>query len=126
MRDSALVPAWAIICGLLAGVVGAVVGNGIVSAAIAGGSALPGTVLVAATLALIAGLMFTGPCYVVASKVDADRTLGRTMRSLMIGFNAGLNTILAAAVFGAAISEEKRLEIKSLEDETEFLLFDLN
>ena len=37
-----------------------------------------------------------------------------------------LNGETLTAGDGAAISDEKNLQIKSLEDETEFLLFDLN
>jgi RHS repeat-associated protein len=92
---------WSVV-GAVAGVaVGIVVGAAIIAAVVATGG-LCG-VLIGIGLTALASLAIVGVSYLAASNISPDSAFGQFMRGFMIGFNAGMNGVLATAIFGPGI-----------------------
>jgi RHS repeat-associated protein len=86
---------WSFVGSVVGVVVGIVVGAAIFAAVVATGG-LAG-VLIGIGLA---SLSIVGVSYLAASNTDPTSAFGQFMRGFMIGFNAGMNGVLATAIFG--------------------------
>jgi RHS repeat-associated protein len=92
---------WSVV-GAIAGVAaGIAVGVAIVAAVVATGG-IAG-VLIGIGLTALASLSIVGISYLAASNTDPNGAFGQFMRGFMIGFNAGMNGVLATAIFGPGI-----------------------
>jgi hypothetical protein len=91
---------WSFVGSVVGVVVGVIAAVAIVAVVVATGGVAG--VLIGIGLALGASLAVTGVSYLIASNVDPNSGFGQFMRGFMIGFNAGMNGVLATAIFGPA------------------------
>src|SRR5207244_1690839 len=82
-------------------VVGVALGVGVALAIVAGVAAMGS--LAGALVGVVMALAVTGVSYAIAQNANPASNSGDFIRGLMIGFNAGLNGVLATAIFGGAI-----------------------
>jgi RHS repeat-associated protein len=90
---------WSFVGSVVGVIVGVVAAVAIVAVVVATGG-IAG-VMIGIGLVLGASLAVTGVSYLIASNVDPASGFGQFMRGFMIGFNAGMNGVLASAIFGA-------------------------
>ncbi len=92
---------WSIVGAVAGVIVGVAVGLAIVAAVVATGGV--GGIFLGIGLALLAGLAFTGVSYLAANNSNPNSDRYQFFRSFMIGFNAGMNGVLASTIVGGYV-----------------------
>jgi RHS repeat-associated protein len=85
----------------LGAVVGVVLGVGVALAIVAGVAAMGS--LAGAAVGIGLALAVTGVSYAIAQNANPGGDSGDFIRGLLVGFNAGMNGVLATAIFGGAV-----------------------